>query len=91
MYSSIHNLNSSLLYTIRLNDSEIATQVPSTHIDSFIYQLESEGHNIDGVYWNEDELIVELTSFEEETCDYCGDPSVGSTCFECEEEESIWR
>lgn len=67
MYSSIHNMDTSLLYKVHLNGEEVARSVPSHHVDSLVYQLECEGHDIDGVYWNDDELIVELTSIDEDS------------------------
>lgn len=75
-------------YTVTLDGEVVARQVESRHVDSVIYSLESEGVDIDDVYWNEDEAKVELTSRPEELseCYVCEALAVDSNlCEDCEE------
>lgn len=76
-------------YTVTLDGEVVARQVESRHVDSVIYSLESEGVDIDDVYWNEDEAKVELTSRPEELseCYVCEALTTGfePVCEDCEE------
>lgn len=61
-YSSIHNMDLSLRYQVRLNGETIRTCVQPHHVQSLVYELESQGENIVDETWDEDEMIVDLIS-----------------------------
>lgn len=59
-YSSIHNVDTSLKYVVRLDGEVIRRDVQPHHVDSIVYSLESEGINISDEIWNDDEMAVDL-------------------------------
>lgn len=61
-YSSIHNVDTNLNYQVRLNGELIHHGVKPHHVNSIVYELESQGENIVDEIWNEDEMIVDLIS-----------------------------
>lgn len=61
-YSSIHNVDTSLKYVIRLDGEVIRTDVPPHHVNSIVHSLESEGISICDEIWNDDEMAVDLVT-----------------------------
>lgn len=61
-YSSIHNMETSRLYTVKLDGETIADCVPSHHVHSLVYELESNDVNVVDEYWDEENMEVHLQS-----------------------------
>jgi len=61
-YSSIHNVDLSLRYQVRLNGELIRRDIQPHHIESIVYDLESQGENIVDEVWDEEEMVVDLIS-----------------------------
>lgn len=61
-YSSIHNVDTSLKYVVRLDGEVIRRDVQPHQVDSIVYSLESEGINVSEEIWNDDEMAVDLVS-----------------------------
>lgn len=59
-YSSIYNVDTSLRYTITLNGEVVRSKVPPHHVDSVVYELESEGFNIVDEIWDEEAMEIQL-------------------------------
>lgn len=63
-YSSIHNVDISLRYQVRLNGELMYSDVQPHHVQHIVYELESQGENIVDEFWNEDEMVIDLISTE---------------------------
>lgn len=61
-YSSIYNVDTSLRYEVRLNGETLRTDVPPHHVESIVYELESQGENIVDEFWDEENMVVDLVS-----------------------------
>ena len=68
-YSSVSNSNTSLKYEVRLNGETIRRNVPAQHVESVVYQLQSEGLFIEDETWDEEEMVVDLVPREEDLLD----------------------
>jgi hypothetical protein len=68
-YSTIHNVDKSLRYEVRLNGETIRRGVPPHHIDSIVYELQNEGLFIEDETWDEEEMVVDLLAREEDLLD----------------------
>lgn len=62
MYSSIHNMDTDLEYSIYLDDQVYMQKVKAHHIESVIHELESQGCNIVDEVWDDANLQVDLVS-----------------------------
>jgi hypothetical protein len=68
----MHNKDTSLKYSVYLNDELITKNVPAHHVESVIYSLQSEGFNIADEVWDDEKMRVDIIStslFDEETDD----------------------
>ena len=71
-YSLMHNKDTSLMYSVYLNDELIVKNVASNHVESVIHSLESEGFNVTDEVWDDEKMRVDIIStsfFDEETDD----------------------
>lgn len=68
-YSSVSNSNTSLKYEVRLNGETIRRNVPAHHVESVVYQLQSEGLFIEDETWDDEDMVVDLLSRDEDLVD----------------------
>jgi hypothetical protein len=61
-YSSIYNMDLSLRYQVRLNGELIRSDIQPHHVQSLVYELESNGENIVDEAWDDDEMVIDLIS-----------------------------
>lgn len=63
-YSTIHNLDPAKNYKIFLDGDLYLEGVSALHVESVIYQLESEGVNVVDEVWDEELMQVDLVTSE---------------------------
>lgn len=70
-YSLMHNKDTSLKYSVYLNDELITKNVPAHHVESVIHSLEAEGFNVTDEVWDEEKMRVDIisTSFLDDETD----------------------
>lgn len=71
-YSLMHNKDTSLMYSVYLNDELIVKNVAAHHVESIIDALEAEGFNLTDEVWDDEKLRVDIIStsiFDGETDD----------------------
>ena len=70
-YSLMHNKDTSLIYSVYLNDELVVKNVAAHLVDSVIYFLESEGFNVADEVWDDEKMRVDIisTSFLDEETD----------------------
>ena len=61
-YSLIHNRDTSLKYSIYLNDELVVKNVAAHHVESVVDSLTAEGFNITNESWDDEAMRVNLTS-----------------------------
>jgi hypothetical protein len=61
-YSLMHNKDTSLMYSVYLNNELIVKNVAAHHVESVIYSLEAEGFNVADELWDEEALRVDIIS-----------------------------
>ncbi len=70
-YSLMHNKDTSLIYSVYLNDELVVKNVAAHLVDSVIHSLESEGFNVADEVWDDEKMRVDIisTSFLDEETD----------------------
>lgn len=68
-YSSVHNADTALRYEVRLNGETIRRKVPPHHVESIVHELQSEGLFIEDETWDDEEMVVDLLSRDDDLVD----------------------
>jgi hypothetical protein len=68
-YSTIHNVDKSLRYEVRLNGETIRKSVQPHHVDSIVHELQNQGFFIEDETWDEEEMVVDLLAREKDLFD----------------------